>query len=369
MPSVSVIVPVCNVERYLRECLQSVFDQTLGDLEVICVNDGSTDGSPALLREIAASDARIRIIDKENAGYGAAVNDGIDASTGEYVTILDADDLLPGDACESMLAFARENGDLDFLKADAKVFTGPEGNRTYDYVPASTFSQWYEAPFASRNDPGRIRARVGAPGLYKKAFLDEYGIRLHESPGASFQDTGLWTLCTFAGRNVRYLDKCCYLIRRDNPDSSEKNPAKVYCICDEYDFIRSRIEEMDVDRDACRRACAFFRHQGYRWNLGRIADEFRLEFLDRFSNDFRNLDETGELDWSYFTEDEQLGLDLILNNPIAEYYRSYYENDRIKLLKERCEALEATVEEYRTSRSFRLGQSLSAPLRAIRGQK
>ena len=173
MPSVSVIIPVCNVERYLRECLQSVFDQTLADIEVICVNDGSTDGSLALLQELAATDGRMRIIDKANAGYGAAVNDGIDASTGEYVTVLDADDLLPADACEAMLAFARDNGDLDFLKADAKVFTGPAGNRVYDYTPASLFKQWYEAPFASREDPGRIRARVGAPGLYKKAFLDE----------------------------------------------------------------------------------------------------------------------------------------------------------------------------------------------------
>lgn len=76
MCKVSVIVPTYNVEMYLRECMDSIVEQSLRDLEIICVNDGSTDRSGDILREYAARDRRIRIIDQKNAGYGRAVNVG-----------------------------------------------------------------------------------------------------------------------------------------------------------------------------------------------------------------------------------------------------------------------------------------------------
>lgn len=92
MPAVSVLIPCFNVERYVRECLDSVVNQTLGDLEILCINDGSTDATPDILREYAARDARIRIIDKPNSGYGDSMNRGLDAASGEYIGIVESDD-------------------------------------------------------------------------------------------------------------------------------------------------------------------------------------------------------------------------------------------------------------------------------------
>ena len=83
MAKVSIIVPTYNVEQYLEECLDSIVGQTLRDLEIICVNDGSTDGSLDILKKYAKADERIFIIDKQNAGYGCAMNDGLDRATGE----------------------------------------------------------------------------------------------------------------------------------------------------------------------------------------------------------------------------------------------------------------------------------------------
>lgn len=94
MPKVSVVVPVYNVETYLGECLDSLCAQSLKDIEIICVNDGSKDGSLRILREYAAKDARIKVIDKQNAGVSAARNDGMAAASGEYVTFADGDDWL-----------------------------------------------------------------------------------------------------------------------------------------------------------------------------------------------------------------------------------------------------------------------------------
>ena len=83
MPKVSIIVPTYNVENYLRECMESIVRQTLKDIEVICINDGSTDGSLAILKEYADKDDRIVLVDKKNEGYGVGMNTGLDRATGE----------------------------------------------------------------------------------------------------------------------------------------------------------------------------------------------------------------------------------------------------------------------------------------------
>ena len=96
-PRLSVIIPVYNAEPYLRRCLDSVLTQSCRDLEVICVDDGSTDGSAALCDAYAAADPRLRVIRQENLSAGAARNRGLAAATGEFVHFLDADDWLePG---------------------------------------------------------------------------------------------------------------------------------------------------------------------------------------------------------------------------------------------------------------------------------
>jgi len=94
MAQVSVVVPVYNVEPYLRTCMESITRQTLRDLEIICVNDGSKDGSLAILKEFAEKDPRIVLIDQPNGGYGKAMNAGIDRATGEYLGIVEPDDFI-----------------------------------------------------------------------------------------------------------------------------------------------------------------------------------------------------------------------------------------------------------------------------------
>ena len=95
MPKVSIIIPTYNVENYLRECMDSVTRQTLKDIEIICINDGSTDGSLEILKEYADKDPRIVLVDKENEGYGVGMNIGLDKASGEYIGIVEPDDFVP----------------------------------------------------------------------------------------------------------------------------------------------------------------------------------------------------------------------------------------------------------------------------------
>ena len=107
-PKVSVIIPVYNTEKYLRECLDSVVNQTLRDIEIICVDDGSTDASPEILRKYAEKDSRVQVFTQEKSNAGAARNVGLSKAAGEYLAFLDSDDYYELSMLEHMLACAQE---------------------------------------------------------------------------------------------------------------------------------------------------------------------------------------------------------------------------------------------------------------------
>lgn len=108
-PKVSVIVPVYNVERYLENCLNTLVNQTLKDIEIICINDGSKDNSFDILKEFASKDERIKIINKKNEGLSAARNDGLKAAKGEYIGYVDSDDWVSQDFYEKLYVAAKSN--------------------------------------------------------------------------------------------------------------------------------------------------------------------------------------------------------------------------------------------------------------------
>lgn len=115
-PLVSIIIPVYNTKKYLADCLQSALDQSVADIEVIAVDDGSTDGSLDMLRAFAARDPRLKIlVNERNCGQAGALNRGIDVSTGRWIAFLDSDDALAPDFCKTLLAAAETSG-ADIIK-------------------------------------------------------------------------------------------------------------------------------------------------------------------------------------------------------------------------------------------------------------
>ena len=109
-PKISVIIPVYNVEKYLAECLDSVINQTLKEIEILCINDGSTDGSAEILEQYAKKDERIKVFNQENLGAGSARNVGIKQAQGDFLAFLDSDDVYPSnDVLEVLFNSAKEN--------------------------------------------------------------------------------------------------------------------------------------------------------------------------------------------------------------------------------------------------------------------
>lgn len=105
---VSVVIPAYNVEKYLRQCLDSVINQTLKEIEIICINDGSTDGSLEILQEYEKKDSRIRLINKENEGISAARNQGMELAQGEYISFIDSDDWIDENYLEALYTAAKK---------------------------------------------------------------------------------------------------------------------------------------------------------------------------------------------------------------------------------------------------------------------
>ncbi len=160
-PSISIIVPVYNVEPYLRECLDSVVNQTLREIEIVCVDDASTDGSPAILKEYAAKDERIRVISfPENRSLSQARKDGVLAATGEYILFLDADDYLDRRACEILLE-QMEKHRVDILHFGTRVINaGRSTDRRIESI------RDYTRPHGGRLEGNEVFEGFFCKGLY-----------------------------------------------------------------------------------------------------------------------------------------------------------------------------------------------------------
>lgn len=368
MAKVSIIIPTYNVEDYLRECMESVTRQTLKDIEIICINDGSTDGSLEILKEYAEKDSRIVLVDKENEGYGVGMNIGLDKATGEYIGIVEPDDFVPLNMYEDLYNIAKEN-DLDFVKADFYRFTRNSNNGNmeliYNHLDASgeNYNQVinpFEKPYITTFIMNTWS------GIYRREYIEKYHIRHNTTPGASFQDNGFFWQTFIYAKRCMFLDKPYYMNRRDNPNSSVNNKEKVYCMNVEYDFIRDIFMQKGNEElwDCFKYYYNYKRYFSYIFTIGRISDEFKREYVDRISKEMRRAVELGEIDMSVFTPRTQERFGLLIKDPEG-YYRKY------ALFEGTSEAakvrrLEKELTDVRKSATFKVGKAFMFLPRTIK---
>lgn len=357
---VSVIVPIYNVEMYLVEALDSLQRQTLHDIEIICVNDGSKDNSLSIMKKYAEKDERFIIIDKENGGYGKAMNVGLDRATGEYIGILEPDDYVPLNMYEDLYLVAKEHN-LDFVKADFYRFTTDE--KTEDkhmvYNHLDKAHENYNTVLCPTEKPHVTKFIMNTwSGIYKRSFIEEHHIRHNETPGASFQDNGFFWQTFMYAKRVMFLDKPYYCNRRDNPNSSVNSKEKVYCMNIEYDYIRDIFMKKE-NRELWEILKSYYnvkRFYNYMFTLDRISDEFKKEYVDRISAEFRRSEELGELDYSLFSLKSSEKLRLLIKQP-SEYYSKYVVSSKEmqKLVKENLR-LKKKLKDIENSTTFKAGK-------------
>ena len=361
MIKVSIIIPVYNVQAYLVECMDSVVRQTLKEIEIICINDGSTDNSLEILKSYAEKDKRIIIIDKENGGYGVGMNIGIEKASGEYLGIVEPDDFVPLNMYEDLYNIAKIN-ELDFVKADFYRFkrNADNGNMELTYNHLSSSKKDYNIVFNPSEKPEALRYIMNTwSGIYRREFIEKYHIRHNETPGASFQDNGFYFQTFVFGKRAMIIDKPYYMNRRDNPNSSVHNSEKVYCMNIEYDYIREILTQDKEIWDRFKYMYWVKKYYNYIATLNRIGDEYKREYVTCISKEFSRAKELGELKKEVFYDYHWGNLQFLMEDPEGYYFK-------MLTVSKRNDSSFQELEKLKNSTSYKLGRFLTKIPRNIK---
>lgn len=320
-PKVSVVVPVYNVAAFLPACLDSICAQTLKDIEIIVVNDGSTDNSLEIAQEYAAKDERVKVLTKENRGYGHTMNLGFSHARGAYIGIVESDDCARPEMFETLYNLAVKN-DADVVRSN--YWNMSENGTQFDLVDVLNLCDApYESAFDTVNHPDILR---GSPAIwtaiYKASFLKENGIEFLETPGASFQDTGFALKVLTSARRMVITRKAFLNYRVDNAGSSVKSGAKMYCVCDEYESFEKHLARNPQRAEAFRYVIPSKKYETYVWNYNRLDDSLKPEFMERMSREFAEAKAAGNLKQSAFQDVEWKELNELIEDPAAFSDRS-----------------------------------------------
>ena len=219
-PKVSVIMPSLNVGDYIRQCIESVVNQTLKEIEILCIDAGSTDGTLEILREYAEKDPRIRLEHSEVRSYGHQMNMGLSVARGEYIGIVETDDYIAPEMFEKLFAAACAHEKPDVVKSPYYRLNPPG-----DIRPPLEVWRQNQAADGAVFSLSENYALIGKhPSIwsciYKKSFLDSRNIRFQELPGGGWADNLFFyrTLCE--AERICWVNEPFYYYRRNNPNSS-----------------------------------------------------------------------------------------------------------------------------------------------------
>ncbi|MDD6193889.1 MAG: glycosyltransferase [Lachnospiraceae bacterium] len=235
---VSVIMPSLNVAEYIEECVQSVMKQSLQEIEIICVDAGSSDGTRNILDKLSRKDARISVIESDVKSYGYQVNLGLQVARGEYIAIVETDDNVERNMFQRLYEEAIGHN-LDYVKANFRYFSDFQGHRIYrkGYAVASDEAV-SECTVIPKTKPNLFVCDAGIwTGLYRKDFLNQYHIRLNETKGAAYQDIGFLVQVQTYARRAMYLPDFLYYYRTDRMEASSYKAEVLQYVHQEFQWL------------------------------------------------------------------------------------------------------------------------------------
>lgn len=270
---VSVLIPCYNVEKFLEQCITSVIGQTLQDIEIICINDGSTDKTLDILNKFKKNDYRIKIINKQNTGYGDSMNCALNAAQGEYIGIVESDDFVEANMFQVLYETAcRENTEVTrccYFEYKNGIDTKIENSlikKNITYSPKIRTEVFWQSP--------SIWAAI-----YKRSWLNDNNIRFLPTPGASYQDVS-FSFKTYACCERFIMISNAYLhYRVDNQNSSTHSKYKKYCICNEWNEIYTYVFSNKKKFERLIVLLPGIQYCNYKWNFKRLKFPLNIEFL------------------------------------------------------------------------------------------
>jgi len=326
-PKVSVVVPIYNVEKYLRECVDSILAQTLKDIEVILVDDGSPDNCGEIIDEYAKKDERVVTLHQPNSGYSKAVNNGIRKAKGEYVGIIESDDWIESDMYERLYNSASKY-DTDVTKGmfyfynptlspdkQNVVYRSPNGIDLM-YAPSGAFevSEW---PLIIG-----FHASIWS-SIYKREFIK--GIMLPETAGASYQDFPFMIDAMTKAKRISVVKKA-FVHWRNEPKQGNSTSArgKKLLLMGKNTETGLEILKASGKYDALKEP--FFVHALWT-NIGfffRIDKKYKKEYFDILHRIFLNIKDDKDFKYTYFRPEDIQCAKALMNDNLTAFRRSWY---------------------------------------------
>ena len=322
MPAISVLMPSLNVAPFIRRAVESVLNQTFDDLEVLCIDAGSTDGTLEILREYERKDPRVRVILSGQKSYGHQMNLGLREATGEFIGIVETDDFASPEMYARLYDRAKAHNaqvvKANYFDFHSFPFERERLVRRYRNYPHDTLL----------NEEERTRLLKGNPTLWTSIFerklLREHRIEFLETPGASYQDTSFIIKVVLVAERIVLLDESYLHYRRDNENSSVHSRDKAFYVCDEMRSAHEFMERLPKVSPRVRHTMWSQRADVYEWNYARLGDEHRMAFLEQVRKEFAPASKAGELKRKSFSARGWGLVEGALKDPAA-YYRAHRE--------------------------------------------
>lgn len=374
MVKVSVVIPVYNVEDYLSECLDSVVNQTLTDIEIICINDGSTDKSLKILNEYAKNDSRITVIDQDNGGHAVATNRGMKLAKGEYLYLMDSDDIVDVHALEETVKIADErNVDFVIFQAinyymDTDEYKEQENynmNELADFVGDSVFN-WKDI----RDYIFSISVTPGSK-IYRRDFIEKSDCEFPE--GLVFDDNVFFWEVLFSAERITFYRKHLFTRRWHSASSTISGNRNFLDSIEIYKLIWQTFQRFGTFEEYKeilynkRISTGFLR-------LRNIENKFRKEYFAKFKESLLEIQEEGFDDfYENLKPRSKVIYDAVMNSDIPQeaifIVKIYDINCNIKKLDNKNEKLKKSINRYQelnneilNSRSWKI----TKPLRNIK---
>ena len=319
-PIVSVIMPVYNGETYLRQCLDSVVNQTLKEIEIICVDDGSSDRSVEILKEYAAKDERVMVLQQANAGAGAARNNGLSKASGKYLSFLDSDDFFETDMLEKAVEkIAADRADFVVFRCDHYLNDTNTFKKAAYTLKKQTLPPY--TPFNFRQITDNVfKAFVGWAWdkVYDREFVMKHNLKFQE------QRTSNDMLFVFSAlvlaKRITYLDTVLAHQRRNNGESLSNTREKSwFCFYNALKALRDVLKEKGLYEELKKDFVNYAVHFSL-WNLNTITGECYEKLYTKLHEEwFEELEVTGHDEAYFYNKTEYKQLADILRYDFKEY--------------------------------------------------
>jgi glycosyltransferase involved in cell wall biosynthesis len=288
---VSVIIPVYNVEKYLEQCLNSVINQTLEYIEIICINDGSTDNSLKILKKYETKDNRINIISKTNEGLGAARKTGLDNASGEFIYFVDSDDCIVKDALKKLY----ENGinnNSDIVMLDILEYNEKNNELTKNSDDIYNVGKHFNNKKIDFNNffftISKVKLFLLNRGFntsykfYKHSFLKKYD-DFYFPKHTIFEDMFFHVQVLLRAKRISFCPYLLYIYRTTNENSimnNTNNSIKIFDIFDAIDNIKNFLTE-NKEMENYNMEFKFFVIEQLRQYVSRVSKEYQSQFFEK----------------------------------------------------------------------------------------